>query len=39
LVEAVVKFARQNNFQIVPVCPFAKKVIDETPVFQKILAD
>ena len=38
LVEAVVKFARQNNFQIVPVCPFAKKVIDETPVFQDVLS-
>ncbi len=39
LVEASVKFARENNLKIVATCPFAKKVIDETPEFQKILAD
>ncbi len=38
LVEAGVKFARQNNLKIVPVCRFAKKVIDETPEFQDVLS-
>ncbi|MDQ6787217.1 MAG: N-acetyltransferase [Acidobacteriota bacterium] len=39
LVEAGVKFARTNNLKIVAECPFAKKVIDETPEFQDVLAD
>ena len=38
LVEAGVKYARENNLKIVPVCPFVKKVIDETPEFQDVLA-
>ena len=38
LVEASVNFARQNNFKIVAVCRFAKKVIDETPEFQDVLS-
>jgi len=38
LVEAGVKFARQNNLKILPTCPFAKKVIDETPEFQDVLS-
>ena len=38
LVEAGVKFARENNLKIVPACPFAKKVIDEKPEFQTVLA-
>ena len=38
LVEAGVEFARQNNLKIVAVCPFAKKVIDETPELQDVLS-
>jgi len=38
LVEAGVKFARANNLKIVAQCVFAKKVIDETPEFQDVLA-
>ena len=38
LVEASVKHARENNLKIVAQCPFAKKVIDEKPDFQDILA-
>jgi predicted GNAT family acetyltransferase len=38
LVEAGVKFARENNLKIVATCPFAKKVIDETPKFQDVLS-
>ena len=38
LVEAGVKFARENDLKIIPLCPFAKKVIDETPEFQDVLA-
>lgn len=28
LVMAAVEFARKNNFKIMPLCPFAKKVFD-----------
>ncbi|MGV2927013.1 GNAT family N-acetyltransferase [Macrococcus capreoli] len=37
LVEAAVKYARANNKKILPICPFVKKVIDETPEFQDVL--
>jgi predicted GNAT family acetyltransferase len=39
LVEAGVKFAGENDLKIVATCPFAKKVIDETPEFQEFLAN
>lgn len=38
LVAAAVEHARKNNLKIIPTCAFAKKVIDETPEFQDILA-
>jgi len=37
LVAEGVKFARENNLKIVPQCPFAAKVIRETPEFQDVL--
>lgn len=37
LVEAAVKYAREHNKKILPICPFVKKVIDETPEFQDVL--
>jgi len=39
LVAEAVKFARENNLKIVPTCPFAKKVIDDKPEFQDVLAN
>ena len=39
LVEAGVKFARENDLKIVPSCPFARKVIERKPEFQDILAN
>ena len=38
IVEAGVKYARENDLKIVPSCPFAKKVINEKPEFQDVLA-
>ncbi|WP_414052278.1 GNAT family N-acetyltransferase [Macrococcus animalis] len=38
LVDAAVKYARANNKKILPICPFVKKVIDETPDYQDVLA-
>lgn len=39
LVKAAVEFARKNNLKIVAQCTFAKKIIDETPEFQDVLAE
>ncbi len=38
LVAAGVKYARENRLKIVPTCRFAKKVIDDAPEFQDVLA-
>lgn len=39
LVEAGVKFARENNLKIIPLCPYAKTTINKTPEFQDVLAN
>ncbi len=38
MVAAAVEYARDNNLKIIPVCTFAKKVINETPEYQDVLA-
>ncbi|MEO8649767.1 MAG: GNAT family N-acetyltransferase [Acidobacteriota bacterium] len=38
LVKAAVDFARESGLKIKPACPFAKKVFDETPDYQDVLA-
>ncbi len=38
MVAAAVEYARDNDLKIVPVCTFAKKIIDETPEYQDVLA-
>lgn len=38
LVAEGVKFARQNNLKVIPLCPFAKATIERTPEFQDILS-
>ncbi|MGI8811333.1 MAG: GNAT family N-acetyltransferase [Pyrinomonadaceae bacterium] len=38
LIKAAVEYARSNKLKIKPVCKFAKKVIDETPDYQDVLA-
>lgn len=37
LVGAAVDFARKNGLKIIATCPYAKKVVEETPDFQDIL--
>ena len=37
LVEQSVLFARKNDLKILPLCPFAKSVIEKTPEFQDVL--
>ena len=37
LVEKGVAFARENDLKILPLCPFAKALIDKTPEFQGVL--
>ena len=39
LVEEAVKFARDNNLRVVATCPFARKLINETPKYHDVLAD
>lgn len=34
---AAVEYARDSGLKIVPVCSFAKKIIEETPEYQDIL--
>ncbi|TDL98069.1 N-acetyltransferase [Macrococcus brunensis] len=36
LVEAAVKYARDNNKKIVPVCSYAKKVLEENKGYQDV---
>jgi uncharacterized protein len=38
MVKAAVEYARENGLKIKAVCPFAKKVLEETPKFQDVLA-
>lgn len=38
MVKAAVDFARENGLKIKPDCPYTKKVIDETPEYQDVLA-
>jgi predicted GNAT family acetyltransferase len=38
LVKAAVNFARENNYKIIPLCPFAKGIFDRMPEFSDVLA-
>ena len=33
----IVKFARENNIKIIPLCPFAKSVFDRTESIRDVL--
>jgi len=37
MVSKAVEFARDKNIQIIPLCPFAKKVFDKTSEFKDVL--
>ncbi len=37
LVEKAVEFARKKGVSIMPLCPFAKKVIESNPEFRDVL--
>ncbi len=37
MIKAAVEYARKNGLKINPACPYARKVIEETPEFQDIL--
>jgi uncharacterized protein len=39
LVNAVVEYARQQGFKIIPMCYFAKSVIDKKPELQDVVQD
>ncbi len=38
LVAAVAGYARQNNLKVKATCPYAKKVIEDTPTLRDVLA-
>lgn len=38
MVETAVNFAKENKFKVIPLCPFAKSVIEKTPEFKEVLA-
>jgi len=37
LVEAAVNYSKSKNIRIVPLCPFAKDLIEKTPEFREVL--
>jgi predicted GNAT family acetyltransferase len=37
LVSTAVDYARDHNIKVIPLCPFAKSVIDKKPEFQDVL--
>jgi len=37
LVHAAVEYARTNNIKIIPMCPFAKSVLDKVKEWQDVL--
>ncbi len=37
LLLAVVDYARKNDFRIIPICPFAKKMFEKHPELQDVL--
>lgn len=37
MVTKAVKYAREKDIKIVPLCPFAKKVFDKNPEFNDVL--
>ena len=39
LIQAAVKFARQTNIKIIPVCSFAKAIFDKKPEFRDVLGN
>lgn len=39
LVETAVEYARNHNIKIIPMCPFAKRVLSKTFEWQDVLAD
>ena len=38
LLVAAVKYARDNNIKIIPLCPFAKAMFDKTPEYRDVLS-
>jgi predicted GNAT family acetyltransferase len=37
MVSKAAEFARARNIQIIPICPFAKSVLNKTPEFRDLL--
>ena len=37
LVNAAVAFARENSYKILPLCPYAKKVMESSDIYKDVL--
>jgi hypothetical protein len=37
LVENVIDYARGNKFKIIPICPYAKKILSDNEKYQDVL--
>jgi predicted GNAT family acetyltransferase len=38
ILNATIDFAKENKLKVIPLCPFAKSVIEKTPEYQEVLA-
>lgn len=38
LVKYALDYAKENNFKIIPSCPFVKQIIDQHPEYQTLVA-
>jgi len=39
LVSAAVEYARSHNWKVIPMCPFARAVMNKKPEFKDVLAE
>ena len=37
LINAAVEFAKENNYKVLPLCPYAKSIFDKTPSYNEVL--
>ena len=38
ILNATIDFAKENKLKVIPLCPFAKSIIEKTPEYQEVLA-
>lgn len=38
IVKYALDYAKENHYQVIPSCPFVKRIIDKNPEYQKLVA-